>query len=335
MSARGRPWVWWLVVALLAGVLPAAVLTLRRGADAHGSGSSVPPPAEGWFRTLPAGAWSSLPDDRACAGRTHRSQWEPRPGNRSPNHHVPDPASVRAAFAARPRSSEGAVDPRWDSWLLPRVSGQHVGTTDENIQWAACKWGLSDNLLRAIAFRESNWWQGEVYSSGRCVEQNGCGDVLTESTVATRQFCDGLAEHGVDYQRWYGVGRCPRTFSLVGVMSWQAPDWGPMPDNQNGTFPFNRDSTAFARDYLGAFLRGCDEGWARWLVPPESRGNAGSTERLWGCVGAWYAGAWRTPEARQYIDLVRTAMDDRPWLDHDWAGQRPPCTDHGCPRGMP
>ena len=38
-----------------------------------------------------------------------------------------------------------------------------------------------------------------------------------------------------------------------------------MPDNQNGTFPFNRDSTAFALDYLGAFLRGCQEGWVHWL----------------------------------------------------------------------
>jgi hypothetical protein len=40
-----------------------------------------------------------------------------------------------------------------------------------------------------------------------------------------------------------------------------------MPDNQNGTFPFNRDSTAFALDYLGSLIRGCCEGWVTWLDP--------------------------------------------------------------------
>src|SRR5262249_31841624 len=154
----------------------------------------------------------------------------------------------------------------WDSWLLQRVNGQFQGTTDEIFQWAACKWGLPDNLLRAIAVRESGWNQYQTQPSGRCVEKRGCGDVFPAADASTRVYCNALTRlGGYDYQKDYGPGICPKTFSIVGVMDWQAPAWGRMPDNQNGTFPFNRDSTAFAVDYLAAHLRGCYEGWERWL----------------------------------------------------------------------
>ena len=33
----------------------------------------------------------------------------------------------------------------------PRITGNFTGTTDEIIQWAACKWGWSDNVVRAQA----------------------------------------------------------------------------------------------------------------------------------------------------------------------------------------
>jgi hypothetical protein len=225
----------------------------------------------------------------------------------------------------------GAYDARWDSWLLARVSGQHTGTTDENLQWAACKWGIADNLLRAIAVRESSWFQYEVYANGLCVEKRGCGDLVATASPATQEFCAGLAAAGHDYTADFGGGRCPKTFSIVGVMSWHDPRWGPMDGNQNGTFPFNRDSTAFALDYLGSFLRGCQEGWATWLG---ARGAAYRPGDIWGCVGAWYSGAWWSPEARRYVDLVRTAERDRPWLDPAWAEVRLPCPPGlGCPRG--
>jgi len=287
----------------------------------------APPPPGGYLGSLPAGAWARLPDDTSCAARVHQSMWEPRPDNDVPNHQLPDADAVRAAFAARPRDTAGGYDPRWDSWLLPRVTGHHSGTTDENIQWAACKWGLSDDLLRAIAFRESGWFQYEVYASGRCVEQHGCGDLVTAPGAASRTYCSGLTAAGHDYEADYAPGTCPGTFSLVGVKSWQAPAWGRMPGNQNGTFPFNRDSTAYALDYLGAFLRGCQEGWVTWL-------HVSAGARVWGCVGAWYAGDWQSPAARHYESLVRSAMADHPWLDPVWADQGPPCTtDDGCPEG--
>jgi hypothetical protein len=220
----------------------------------------------------------------------------------------------------------------WDSWLLQRVTGHHTGTTDENIQWSACKWGISDNLLRAIAVRESTWFQYEVYRSDRCVTLWGCGDLIDEANNATRVFCSAISEYGHDYEPDYGRGKCPKTFSIAGVMSWQDPAWDRLRDNQNGTFPYARDSTAFALDYLGSFLRGCHEGWAYWL---DNTGDGSySPGRIWGCVGAWYAGEWRTPDARGYVQRVREELLDRTWLSPSWAFESPPCSlGYGCPRG--
>jgi hypothetical protein len=324
------------LVALVAGATIVGIVLVGRdrpGTGATPDSDSSPPRASGYFATLPPGSWSDLPDDEQCAARVHRSLWEPRPDNARPNGWMPNVERVHAAFAARPRARLGTYDPRWDTWLLPRVTGHHTGTTDENIQWAACKWGVADNVLRAIAVRESSWFQYEVYPNRRCVLRYGCGDIIPSSTPASDVYCSLLARRGRDYTADFGPGRCPRTFSIVGVMSWQDPAWGRFRGNQNGTFPFARRSTAFALDYLGAFLRGCDEGWVHWL------GTSGPAYRpgdLWGCVGVWYSGAWWTPEARRYVDLVRSTAQEHPWLDPGWADHKPSCSpDFGCPFGGP
>jgi hypothetical protein len=293
---------------------------------------TAPPSAVGYFHTRPVGSWSSLPGDRRCARRVHESSWEPRPDNYRPNHTVPPAGRVHRALAARPRSVQGAFARRWDSWLLARVDGQHRGTTDENIQWAACKWGISDNVLRAIAVRESTWYQYEIYPSGRCVTYWGCGDMVTSPTKATRKFCTRESRHGHDYQADYGRGLCPKTFSIAGVMSWQDPAWGRMRGNQNGTFPFNRDSTAFALDFVASDLRGCLEGWEPFLADTGTGTYAAG--KLWGCVGAWFSGDWHSPAANRYIHLVRGELADRTWLERSWPDMKPRCqAPFGCPHG--
>jgi hypothetical protein len=320
-------------VVLAVGLLAAAPLgRIVSDGDEGPVPSHRPPPAAGYFQTAPVGSWSQLPDDVACEARVHRSTWEPRPENRAPNRTVPDQDAVRAALAARPRSGEAnGYDPRYDTRLLARVTGSHTGTTDENIQWAACKWGLPDNLLRAIAVRESTWYQGERYATGRCVLNLGCGDMVEEVDDASRVFCQGISRFGHDYEADHGPGMCPKTFSIAGVMAWQDPDWGVMIANQNGTFPFSRDSTAFALDYLGAFLRGCFEGWIPWLANTGDGSYAAGD--LDGCVGAWYAGEWRSTVALEYAGRVRSEEEARTWLSAEFGFHDPPCSPtYGCPR---
>jgi autotransporter family porin len=46
------------------------------------------------------------------------------------------------------------------------VDGRFTGTTDEIIQWAAYKWGLDEDVLRAVAVVESWWRQSTVGGHG-------------------------------------------------------------------------------------------------------------------------------------------------------------------------
>jgi hypothetical protein len=269
--------------------------------------TGTPPSSAGYFSTLAPNA--ALPDSATCRSSVHRSTWEPRPENAKYNGTIPSKASIDASFKARPRGAEWL---NWDSYLLPRLDGNMTGTTDEILQWAACKWGLSDNLVRVIAATESTWYQYATYSTGQCVTNFGCGDFWASDPT----YCIALAGFGYDYQRDYGAGVCPGTFSIAGVMSYQRPDWGPMRDNQNGAFPFNRDSTAFAAEYMASTIRGCYNGWEKWLRTPFPSYQAGD---LWGCVGVWYSGEWHTARAEQYITNVRSNLDNRVWLKSTWA----------------
>jgi hypothetical protein len=44
------------------------------------------------------------------------------------------------------------------------ITGDFKGTTDEIIQWAAWKWGIDANVLRAVAAEES-WWDQRFASN--------------------------------------------------------------------------------------------------------------------------------------------------------------------------
>jgi hypothetical protein len=294
-----------------------AGLTLCAGWTAATRTPADAPPAAGYYSLRGPGA--TLPSQAACADQiaAHHSTWEPRPDNAAPNSTMPRTASVHQSLASRPRATYGTYDPRWDSFLLARVTGHYTGTTDEIIQWAACKWGLPDNVLRGIAVAESTWFQYETEPSGACIVHYGCGDFFSGEPYADRKpFCTELATFGHDYQGDYGNGHCPKTFSIVGEMSWSSPTWGfDWAGNQNGTFPFNRNSTAFAVDYLGAQLRGCYNGWEWWLTRRDGE--------LWGCVGSWYAGDWHSSAANAYIASVQNEIATHRWLQASWFSETP------------
>ena len=304
---------------LLTGV---AVLLVALWCGSVAEAASTPPPAAGYFTLQPVGATTSLPNDQQCANMVHQSTWEPRPLNTKRNNTLVNVADAHASLAARHYDS--SYDPRWNTWLLPRVDGQFTGTTDEIFQWAACKWGLPDNVLRGIAVRESTWYQFLTYSktNNMCWHDWSCGDYFTKSTTASKVFCSYISTFGHNYQADYGQGLCPKTFSITGIMSWQDPSWGKFPNNSNGTFPFTRDSTAFAEDYIGSYLRGCYNGWIKWLGPSGD---------LWGCVGSWYSGDWHSSDANGYISRVQNEINNHTWLQPGWPNDKPACVKLGCP----
>jgi hypothetical protein len=183
----------------------------------------------------------------------------------------------------REKAVAKAVDPRWNVDILGRITGHFKGTTDEIFQWAAAKWGLPDNLLRTIAYLESGW------------HQSNFGDYVHDAAKCLPG---------------YKKLPCPVTFGIVGTKSTSWP----------GVFPWNRDSTAAAVDVLGGWLRGCYEGWVRWLRDHGSRSresyHAGD---IWGCVGAWYSGDWHDgpaagPGGESYLLRAQYWEKFRPWL---------------------
>jgi hypothetical protein len=245
----------------------------------------VAPPPQGYFPALvPPGQTASLPRDVQCAARIHRSTWEPRPQNVLENDTVP--ASVHF-----PSEWPATYDAHWLLWTLPRITGDFKGTTDEVLQWAACKWGVPDNLLRAVANTESTWFQGLKSATGQPVPERGWGDFTSNASLCPADYRQSLP--------------CPQSFGLMSVKAHDFP----------GTFPAARDSTAFDVDFYAGWLRSCYEGWVVWL------GQAGYPYRagdIWGCVGAWYSGDWHSPAATHYIGVNEQAMAARAWLDPSW-----------------
>jgi hypothetical protein len=265
------------LVLVLVSVSVLVALRVARPADGLQS-ADIPPPPDGYFKLLPVGSYASLPGDTAAAAQVRRSTWEPRAVNATYNHTVPSHLRLRAQ-----KVSDHAYDPRWNAYVLHRITGHFTGTTDQIFQWAAVKWGLPDNLLRTIAYMESDW------------DQRNHGDYVRD-----RAGCPPGYRHLP----------CPVTFGIVGTKS---TSWA-------GIFPWNRDSTAAAVDVLGGWLRGCYEGWVWWLRQHgnRSRGvyHAGD---LWGCVGAWYSGNWHDGPAtghggESYSLRTRYWFKERPWL---------------------
>ena len=104
------------------------------------------------FTTLPPG--SALPSGEECASRVLRNSWEPRPENNEPNHKIPVAGSDYSIIDWGPNSfgqNEKA------NTLRVRINGNFTGTTDEILQWAACKWGIDEDIVRAQAVQESYW----------------------------------------------------------------------------------------------------------------------------------------------------------------------------------
>lgn len=261
--------------------------------------SSAPPKAGGYCQLVPPGQFATLPSDTEAAAAVHRSTWEPRPQNNAANHTVPPP-TLRTTG---PANAYGIHQQQ----LFGRITGDFTGTTDEIIQWVAAKWGLPDDLLRAQAAWESNWYQDLKRPDGHPLSGNGYGDFGS---------CNG---RGSPPPSGYGKSG-PSSFGLM-QDKWCVFQDDATPDDRYGGWPWTESSTAYSLEQYAAIIRGCFEGWNQRLgtVGPTRTGyHAGD---LWGCVGSWYSGYWYDSgptKSTPYINSVRLLYETKPWLT--WAG---------------
>jgi autotransporter family porin len=222
------------------------------------------------FVTLPPG--SALPSDAACAAAV-RSKPENKGVNKTYNATKGNQHLAADFF--------GGADPRANTEIAVRVDGNFTGTTDEILQWAACKWGIDEDLVRAQAVIES-WWHQDVK-----------GDWGTDASRCPPGH--GLGQDGKP-------GQCPESWGLL---------QNRYPYEQSG-WPGFGNSSAFNADIAYAIWRACFEGYQWWLndVPHGQTYAAGDA---WGCVGAWYTGRWHIPEAETYISNVKNTLNSRTW----------------------
>ena len=218
------------------------------------SGTEVP-----HFATLPVG--SPLPSDAACA------------------------ASVRPAPEVRPENlpynQTMGVGPTTDH---SRVSGAFTGTTDEILQWAACKWGIDEDVVRAQVALES-WWY-----------QTATGDP-TSDLAACHPLLRGESS------------TCPESVGL-GQVRFAYHSVAFAHDNAIA-------SSAYNVDYTYSFWRSCYDGSMTWVRDVEG-GSSYAAGDTWACVGLWYSGRWLTPPARSYIDAVQQNLSSRVWETSDF-----------------
>jgi autotransporter family porin len=221
---------------------------------------------------LPPGA--SLPTAARCAALVRRSTWEPRPANAEANDTTP-PAGLELGTFSQWNGT-------WNDSYRTRIDGNFTGTTDEIAQWAACKWGWSDNLVRAQMAQESHWRQltegdFEPRSSGHCVS----GDTRDP---------------------------CPTSFSIIQVKWYHHPAVATS-SAVGSSYPWIRRSTAYALDLQLAEMRGCYDGMSTYLG--NTRGDVN------GCLESWFTGSW-TPGGGAYTARVSSHLDNKPWLH--WKG---------------
>jgi hypothetical protein len=240
------------------------------GGGGGGGVSSSPAPSDTSISdTLPSGTPGLPRSDASCADQVNLSTWEPVTANTPANHTVPT--------SAVPWSNEG-IPPSFTKWYSYRalVTGNYTGTTDEIIQWAACKWGIDPDLMRAVAVQESDWRMSSV--------GDNCGTA-------------GEASYGL--------------FQVKNKNCQGEGDWGGWPATQNDT-GLNAD---FYGAQLRSCLDGYFQGWLYGSSTISQIISASGFDYAeWGCVGAWFSGDWYDSGAKSYIAGVKTHLAGRDWL---------------------
>jgi hypothetical protein len=286
----------WLVVGLVllpAGVAVAAT-TGQRGSHRHHRSrrrhrrvrSLSAESAIAWKpEILPQSSWAPvgappLPDLLAAALVTPEP--ENRPGNVQANDDVPTDAQL-GAFRAE-RNNNGVRITRANHWYayVTGRPGLSNPSTDELIQWAAHKWGIPEDWLRAEMVVESGWRQSYL------------GD-LTAVSKSWYSLYPPQARAGRD-----------QVHQSMGISQVK---WIPNRRVGAGTEPLRWESTAFTLDYLGATIRWYYDGDCRWCTSGYSAGQQ------WNSVGAWCEPyPWGNSVQQEYVQRVQAALADRTWV---------------------
>jgi hypothetical protein len=155
-------------------------------------------------------------------------------------------------------------------------------STDDLIQWAAHKWHIPEDWIRADMAVES-WW-----------EQTDLGD---RATVP-----------GKWYTLYPPQARVSGTSEVYQSMGISQVKWIPDGSDETGTEPLRWKSTAFALDYYAAKVRYFYDGDCSWC------GSSYSAGQTWNSIGGWYQPyPWGNSAHEAYISQVKSDLARRVW----------------------
>ena len=238
------------------------------------------PPQTGWapVGTLP------LSDAAAAARVIHRP--EQRPVNISSNLYVPSDVEL-AAFQTHPSTT--ALNDQLRKYVTGRP-GLPNPSTDDLIQWAAHKWGIPEDWIRAEAIWESHWTQPPVGWG------YGLGD---KATVTAAQFAQYPPAAQID-------ATALTVYQSMGIMQCR---WDCLPYEVNASVePLRWKSTAFNLDYYAHYVRWLYDGSTVGIswIPNIYKGNG------WASIGGWYGGSVAAQNG--YVAHVQSFLASKPWL---------------------
>jgi hypothetical protein len=242
---------------------------------------ATPAPQADW----PAVGTNPLSDAQAAALVTHVP--ETRPNNAAANDYVPSDAELQAFHAALDNMGQrGDVVNPLRAYVTGRTGLGHP-STDDVIQWAAHKWGIPEDWMRAQAVVETYWRQ----------------EVLGDRTTVAPAL----------YAQYPPQAQVPGTSDAFQSMGLMQVRWVPDGSLNPGTEPLRWKSTAFNVDVYGAIVRYYYDGLCSWCTAGYAPGQA------WNSIGAWFNPyPWINPGAQNYVATVQQRLAERTWASSDF-----------------
>jgi hypothetical protein len=205
--------------------------------------------------------------------------------NAQANAYVPSDSELLAFQTAK---TDAGTSPEQFEWYPRYVTGRPGianPTTDELIQWAAHKWGIPEDWLRAEYVQESDW------------RQSMQGDLRTESASWFSQF---------------PAFSCPSSTQCNESLGITQVKWHPDGSEGAGTDPLRYKSTAFNIDYQASIVR------FEYDNPYGKRSSWGDSTYKpldgWLSIGAWFSCyPYNNSGQSSYISSVQSHLAARDW----------------------
>lgn len=214
----------------------------------------------------------------------------------APNAYVPTHSQVLAF--QRAKSSAGQTNISFNPYYKYVDGRDHIrhASTDDLIQWAAHKWGIPENWLRAEYVRESYWNQF----------------MLGDDTPVSATW----------YRRYPSQSRVADSSGVYQSLGITQVRWAPDGSLHPGTEPLRWKSTPFNVDYQAATLR-------FYYDNPQGTRTAWNDPSYrpcqeWNSVGGWFSPyPWNNAGQHSYVHSVQQILTDRTWTSSDFLSWTP------------